>query len=80
MRLAEKSSVHNCRGNILSSVLDIRQLTNIKQNGDFCLEILLCLIGPKTLYSPRDRLALPAAEEKDHIDDGEDGYEDFQDE
>ena len=37
MRLANESSVHNCGGNILSSILDIRQLTNIKQVRNFCL-------------------------------------------
>jgi hypothetical protein len=38
MGLPNKSSVHKCGGNILSSILDIRQLTNIKQIENFCLE------------------------------------------
>jgi hypothetical protein len=36
MGLANKSSVHNCGGNILSSILDIRQLNNIKHRERFC--------------------------------------------
>jgi hypothetical protein len=36
--LANKSSIHNCGGNILSSILEIRQLTNIKQIQNFCSE------------------------------------------
>jgi hypothetical protein len=43
MWLANKSSVHNCGGNILSSILDIRQPTNIKQVEDFCSENLAAL-------------------------------------
>jgi hypothetical protein len=38
MRLANKSSVHNGGGNILSSILDIRQHTNIKHVENFCPE------------------------------------------
>jgi hypothetical protein len=36
MRLTNESCVHNCGRNILSSILDMGQLTNIKQVGRFC--------------------------------------------
>ncbi|HET6143410.1 MAG TPA: hypothetical protein VFE02_07855 [Candidatus Acidoferrales bacterium] len=36
MRLTNESCVHKCGRNILSSVLGMGQLTNIKQLGIFC--------------------------------------------
>jgi hypothetical protein len=41
MWLADKSSVHNCGRNILSSIFDLRQFNNIKHWGRFAHRILL---------------------------------------
>jgi hypothetical protein len=38
MRLTNESCIHNCGRNILSSVLDMGQLKNIKQVEEFCLK------------------------------------------
>ena len=36
MRLADKSCIHNCGRNILSSIFDLRQSNNIEHRGPFC--------------------------------------------
>jgi hypothetical protein len=40
MRLADKSSIHNCGRNILSSIFDLRQVNNIRHCDKFCAENL----------------------------------------
>jgi hypothetical protein len=40
MGLADKSSIHNCRRNILSSIFDLRQFNNIKHWSWFCAQNL----------------------------------------
>jgi hypothetical protein len=52
MWLADKSSVHNCGRNILSSIFDLRQSNNIKHWRSFCAQNLVARVG-RAFYPER---------------------------